>query len=49
MGGMEVFLPLLEQVEYDESKSCEITEEEEEKVVKVKIEKSPARFVCTSC
>jgi hypothetical protein len=49
MGGMEVFLPLLEQVEYDESTSCETTEEEEEKVMKVKIEKNTARFVCTSC
>lgn len=29
MGGMEVFLPLLEQVEYKENKSCEETKEKE--------------------
>ena len=28
MGGMEVFLPLLEQVKYDESKSYEIFRDE---------------------
>ncbi len=44
MGGMEVFLPLLEQVEYDESKSCEIMAEEKS-AREFKIEKTDnARF-----
>ena len=40
---MEVFLPLLEQVEYDESKNSEI---KEEKIVEIKNEeRSALRFV----
>ena len=47
MGGMEVFLPLLEHVEFDESKSCE-TLNGEQKMMQVKTdEKSTSRFVCT--
>lgn len=47
MGGMEVFLPLLEHVEFDESKSCEITNGEGN-IIQVKTsEKNTSRFVCT--
>ena len=42
-----MFLPLLEHVEFDESKCCE-TLNGEQKIMQVKTdEKSTSRFVCT--
>ena len=47
MGGMEVFLPLLEHVEFDESKSCEITNGEENTIQVKTSEKNTSRYVST--
>ena len=45
MGGMEVFLPLLEQVEYDESKSSEILDDVKYARETNTEERNTARFV----